>query len=58
MPRSGKVHACTGTLDAVLAGTGGFCESPLYEGVPAEPGIERHPGFNRLISNRNSQSHG
>ena len=55
MPRSGQVHACAGTLGAVLAGTGGICESPLYGDAWTEPGMERHSGFNRLISNRNSQ---
>jgi len=58
MRRSGAVHSRAGTLGAILAGTGGFGDSPLYRDVAAEPVIDRHPELNRLISNRNSQSHG
>jgi hypothetical protein len=53
MRHSGQIHARSGMLAAILAGTGGFCESPLYRACAAAPGTGRGHFFNRLISKRN-----
>jgi hypothetical protein len=39
-------------LATILAGTGGFCESPLYRECTATPAFGRGGMFKRLISKR------
>jgi hypothetical protein len=58
MCRSGQIHARSGMLAAALAGTGGFCESPLYMACATAPGTGRGNIFNLLISKRNFQENG
>jgi len=49
MRHSGLIHARSGMLASILAGTGGFCESPLYMASTAAPGSGCGSVFNRLI---------
>lgn len=58
MPYSGPVHARSGTLATILAGTGGFCDSPLYRECAARPVFGRVGIFKRLISKRKFLKHG
>jgi hypothetical protein len=58
MRHSGLIHARSGMLAAILAGTGGFCESPLYMARATAPGSGRGNIFNCLISKRNFQKDG